>query len=205
MGWRLAGGSGLDVPYRDRERRLAYHREYLAKARPSPAPEPQRSGALPPRGILVVDDDGERVQCHECGRWFRGLQIHVRVHGLTAATYKERYDLARGLSLWSPAYQERQRQAAIARGFPDIGRAALAEVTPQPRPVGIPNRLSTRIAESRAHKGQIGTRSRDRPPPAGSASASVGPGGDSPGGAAPPDTASSDSAGRGSGPSGTTS
>lgn len=191
------------MPYRDRERRLAYHKEYLAKVRPSPAPERQRSGDLPPRGILAVDDDGERVQCHECGRWFGGLQTHVRVHGLDAALYKERYGLARGLSLWSPRYQERQRQAAIARGQGEIGRQALAEIGPNPRPAGIPNRLSSQIAESRAHKGQVGTRSSDRLPPAESASGSAAVSADSPAGASPPGAANSDAGGRGSGQSDT--
>jgi predicted transcriptional regulator len=140
------------MPYRDRAARLAYADRYHAAHRPAPQPAPQRDGSLPPRGILAVDDDGSRVQCHECGRWFGGLPAHIRTHGLDADRYKERYDLARGLSLWSPQYQERQRQAALARNLGDVGRAALEEIGPSPRPAGITDRLSSRLRYSAAKR-----------------------------------------------------
>ena len=120
-----------------------YMRRYHQVTRPSPAPEPQGDGSLPPSGQLLVDDDGTRVCCHVCGRWFGFLPVHIRTHGMDSNDYKERYGLARGLALASPQHSERQRQAAIDRGAGDASR-----LEPHPRPKGIANRLSSRIASS---------------------------------------------------------
>lgn len=135
------------MPYRDRAQRLAYMRRYHERVRPAPTPRQQDDPELPPFGALLTDDDGSRVQCHVCGRWYRGLQTHIRTHGLDAASYKERYGLARGLSLWSPQYQERQRQAALARGQGETGRRAIEGIV-NPRQEGIDCRLSSRIRAS---------------------------------------------------------
>lgn len=143
--------------------RRAYLPRYHARTRTRPTPTPQEErGDLPPCGRLEVSDDGSQVQCHVCGRWYGGLSAHVRVHGLTTDAYKERYGLARRLSLWSPHYQARQRAAAIARGQPAVGRAVLREIGPGRNPGGS-LRLSTRIAGSQARFG------RRRPPPDASA------------------------------------
>jgi hypothetical protein len=48
----------------------------------------------------VQPQAGGRLQCLECGRWYRALGQHVRVkHGLTARQYKAEYQLptSRGL------------------------------------------------------------------------------------------------------------
>ncbi len=148
------------MPHKRREDRLAYMDRYHERTRPAPQAIAQRDPILPPLGELLVDADGSRVQCHECGRWYGGLQSHVRVHGLTADSYKERYELPRTLSLWSPQYQERQRQAAIARGQGDVGRTQLEEIGPHPRKAGTPSRLGSRVHNSRAKRGVR------KPPPA---------------------------------------
>ncbi|MGI8613289.1 MAG: hypothetical protein ACR2KL_05000, partial [Nocardioidaceae bacterium] len=41
-------------------------------------------------GVLAVDEDADRVQCHLCGRWLRSLAgSHLRVtHGWTGEQYR---------------------------------------------------------------------------------------------------------------------
>lgn len=124
----------------------AYQWRYHATHRPSPAPRSQPRPDLPPAGTLVYDDDGGRVQCHVCGRFYRSLVIHVRTHGLDAARYKKRFDLARGASLLSPATTAKQRAAALARDQGAIGRANLPEGSSRPK--GIGNRLQSRVRSS---------------------------------------------------------
>lgn len=51
-------------------------------------------------GALAYDAIEDKVQCHICGRWFRGLNNHVlRSHGWTVDDYREEFGLNRGQSL----------------------------------------------------------------------------------------------------------
>lgn len=139
------------MPHKDRGRRLEYLRRWKETRRPPPAPEAQPVPGLPPRGAVVFSADGERVQCHACGRWFRGLNAHLKMHGLDAETYKEAYDINRTASLWPPALAAKQREAALGRGQGEIGRAHLPAGTPRPKGLGA--RLSTRVEASRRRRG----------------------------------------------------
>ncbi len=61
-------------------------------------------------GVLI--DDGEKVQCHICGQYFRALGSHIRnSHGIRAAEYKETFGLNRGQSIISEKTRERIREA----------------------------------------------------------------------------------------------
>lgn len=51
-------------------------------------------------GILAYDEIEDKVQCHICGKWFRGLNTHVlRTHGWSGDDYREEFGLNRGQSL----------------------------------------------------------------------------------------------------------
>ena len=51
-------------------------------------------------GILAYDDVEDKVQCHICGKWFRGLNNHVwKTHDLSADDYREEFGLNRGQGL----------------------------------------------------------------------------------------------------------
>ena len=51
-------------------------------------------------GILAYDPIEDKLQCHLCGKWFRGLSVHVVVkHGWTADDYREEFGLNRHQSL----------------------------------------------------------------------------------------------------------
>lgn len=50
-------------------------------------------------GVLEYDSE-DKIQCHICGRWYRGLNNHVwKTHGWTADDYREEFGLNRGQSL----------------------------------------------------------------------------------------------------------
>lgn len=47
------------------------------------------TGLHAPYAQIVTEEQTGRLCCHLCGRWFRALGSHVRVHGHTADTYRE--------------------------------------------------------------------------------------------------------------------
>lgn len=95
---------------------------------PASAPDDKTRGRLPvlaqalPDGTaytgvigrLAVDESGEHVQCHLCGRWLRSIgSSHLRAHGWTAALYREAFGLTRNRSLDSP--RRNAQRAAVQR------------------------------------------------------------------------------------------
>lgn len=75
------------------------------------------------RGLYgVLDDDGDTVMCHECGRRVRAVGGHLtKAHdGMTAREYKLAHGLPLTRSLTSTAERERASQIALAR----VGSAA---------------------------------------------------------------------------------
>jgi predicted transcriptional regulator len=63
----------------------------------------------------AVQEDG--VVCLECGGVYQFIGVHVPVHGITGADYREKWGYNRGSSLVSPTLHERKRQVAMARNF----------------------------------------------------------------------------------------
>lgn len=67
-------------------------------------------------GTMATTEDGEYVQCHECGELFGHLGAHVwQKHGLRAREYKEKYGLYLKRSLSSPKTRERYIQMFNSR------------------------------------------------------------------------------------------
>lgn len=77
--------------------------------------------------------------------------MHMRTHNLDARSYKEMFDLPRTVSMWPPAVQEKQRQAALSRDQGSVGRQHIPPA--KGRPVGQEPRLGVRIAASEQRKG----------------------------------------------------
>jgi len=101
--WRLR--RGVYEATADRDARWPAYGAYRREHRPRPAPGARARGDLPPAGALLADADGARLQCHGCGRFYPGLALHARrAHGLSPDDYRARYGLARGRSLYAPAY-----------------------------------------------------------------------------------------------------
>lgn len=45
------------------------------------------------QGVVLLDEILDRVQCHICGRWYKALSGHLKIHETTATNYKERFGL----------------------------------------------------------------------------------------------------------------
>lgn len=92
-----------------------YKRQRAGKPlEPPRGPEVGSSSGYGRYGIL--EDDGERVMCHECGRWLRGVGGHLKpAHQMTAAEYRQRHGLPRGLALESSVVRARRSELASAR------------------------------------------------------------------------------------------
>ncbi|SDJ88618.1 MucR family transcriptional regulator [Billgrantia gudaonensis] len=77
---------------------------------------------------------GPKIQCLECGRWFRGLATHLpRTHGMTHADYREKWGIPRRYPLTGTATREtlsQQMRDQIDAGvlthdhLPDASQAA---------------------------------------------------------------------------------
>lgn len=52
-------------------------------------------------GVLLLDTDKDRVQCHICGRWYKALGKHITVHGILSNEYKDTVGLYRKEPLMS--------------------------------------------------------------------------------------------------------
>jgi len=64
------------------------------------------------RGVLAISLDGEQVQCHICGRWFKHLGIHVvNGHQWSCADYREEFGLNRSTGLVAPETARKMYEA----------------------------------------------------------------------------------------------
>lgn len=89
---------------------------------------PDGTGLHAPFGRLTANGSTGELCCHLCGRWFRSLGAHVRVHGYTAEGYREAMGLMRSRALTATDLSQAisRRQADRYRQTPDL-RDALAE------------------------------------------------------------------------------
>lgn len=65
-------------------------------------------------GCLSQTKDGEKLQCHICGKLFASLQLHVyKTHGIKAKEYKLRFGLAMETALMSDAVREKKKENTL--------------------------------------------------------------------------------------------
>lgn len=87
-----------------------------------------RSRAATPLGRLVTGDefyapigrmnyDGDRVQCHLCGRWLKMVGgVHLlSAHDLTLDEYRDMFQLHKNVSPAAPQTSERKRSTMLAQ------------------------------------------------------------------------------------------
>ena len=104
-------------------------------------------GAL---GVLAVECDGSRVQCHACGRWFKALAHHTRpAHLLTPHEYRAIFGLNAGTALDAPALRDvkRRNSAPVLERYRPLNRQRLLAMTIEERRANAsgPRRLQTRV------------------------------------------------------------
>lgn len=62
----------------------------------------------------------EKIYCMICGKGFKTLSRHLKTaHDMTAAEYRQQFDIPRSQSLASKNYSETRRQMAVDRGLAD--------------------------------------------------------------------------------------
>lgn len=115
-------------------------------------------------GQLTEGTSGGLV-CHECGAERAFLGRHVRVHGLTAATYRAKHGLGRSTRLASRELREQLGEKAAARvGSPGWARFEAARDVDAAREES--RRVlaePTRAQAAAAHREQALKASRSRP------------------------------------------
>lgn len=65
-----------------------------------------------------------RIQCLECGKWFRALPTHLlRSHGMDDEDYRLKHIIAVGSPLVCVEWSERSSEVAVEREFSKLGTA----------------------------------------------------------------------------------
>lgn len=107
--------------------------------------------------IGVLADDGEKVQCHLCGKWFTTLPLHlIKTHKTEIDKYKEQFGLNRTQPLVSKKHSERLAEIQTARLSQYWGTFDLTELnnskkgtTLKMRKQGAANVAATNVLESK--------------------------------------------------------
>lgn len=73
--------------------------------------------ASPQAGEIPYDPDGDRVQCHLCGKWFRfiGGTHLTRTHEWTLSEYREAFQLPSSMATCSRGLSDRRRAQTLQR------------------------------------------------------------------------------------------
>lgn len=70
---------------------------FIGKYQPPFITVPDGHGYL---GVVMLDKEADRIQCHQCGEWYQNLAAHVSFkHDLLANQYKEKFGLLPGTAL----------------------------------------------------------------------------------------------------------
>jgi hypothetical protein len=99
----------------------------------------------------VLTDDGVRVQCHICGKWFHHLGTHVfKKHNISADEYRLKFGLNRTTPLSSPVFAETQRRSQTPRlsKYWDIGKTIISNRTAAERSQKMPSRLQGNLSRA---------------------------------------------------------
>ncbi len=95
-------------------------------------------------GVLL--SDGEKLQCHECGRWIKGLGMHVvKTHFMSAAEYKEKFQLRFRTALLGEA--SREKLSDSVKKTMDLERLASIRPTEPTFGNGRKRRLESKLSE----------------------------------------------------------
>lgn len=66
-------------------------------------------------GVVMYDDDTDKVQCHICGQWFSAVGMHVKsAHKIELDTYKMNHGLSLRTSLCSKKLSRAHSKSALS-------------------------------------------------------------------------------------------
>lgn len=63
-------------------------------------------------GALEYDEAADRLKCHECGMWVRGLGNHVRTHGMKRREYNRKHGMSASRALCTPGRSSKSSRNA---------------------------------------------------------------------------------------------
>lgn len=93
------------IAYKDTMLTLKNYKEPLLEVGP---------GGFGYLGAILMSLDGEKMQCHICGKLFGDVGTHSRqAHKVTVDEYKERFELARTTSLISESVRESRKNQML--------------------------------------------------------------------------------------------
>lgn len=79
------------------------------------------------QGVLLMNGDGDSVQCHYCGEWMEYLPNHIKLkHGLNAKEYKHNVGLLKSTALISESFRQK-----IIESKPNLDQARLLNAGPK--------------------------------------------------------------------------
>ena len=81
------------------------------------APYMEKKSGYGYQGVVMYDENEDKVQCHICGKWFQFLPAHIKdAHGIDTEEYREKGQLTKKVSLCSKGYsKKRSKQAKAGR------------------------------------------------------------------------------------------
>ncbi len=125
---------------------LMHYKRERGKHADEPAPRTGQPVGAGVYGRITEDEEG-RLICHECGRACLNLAAHItRAHGMSAAEYRETYEIPRTTKLISTSIRE--RTGARATSPENLARLARAR---DPQAAADARTPDTFRAVSRAH------------------------------------------------------
>lgn len=103
---------------------LRHYKAARSKHAAEPAPRTGQPVGAGVYGRLSEDEEG-RLICHECGKSYLSLAAHVYLaHGMTAAEYRDTYELPRSTKLAAASVRERiGRSSARPENLARLARA----------------------------------------------------------------------------------
>ncbi len=111
--------------------------------------------------------DGDKAECHACGRWFGHLGGHVaRAHDLTAAEYRAIFGLRAKTKLIGPSLRDKRRERLDQLERVRPARSSLLDLTPEQRsqvartPRRLESRIDPKVRAAREQGGRNAARTR---------------------------------------------
>ena len=77
-------------------------------------------------GVICETDNGEWVQCHECGKLVKSLAQHAKAHDMSSGEYRDKYKIGRTSSVTATKTRELLQEAYKNRNPELIKKATLA-------------------------------------------------------------------------------
>ena len=73
-------------------------------------------------GTVLYDEEQDKILCAECGKWFKALAVHLRIHSINTNEYKDKFSLLRKTPLCRPETSRMASIRAVKTNFGNYGK-----------------------------------------------------------------------------------